>query len=150
VEDVVPFLWEQCRSGDLTGKMHALSALQAIGFKAEDVPGPVALLPEVASSPAMRRYLPQAIADVISEHPEATVPSVAALERLLEHPEEPIRFSAAAALVTARLQGERVSETLGNALGNPDSFEAGSAVEALAKGSPPGAGCARQSSRYRS
>jgi RNA polymerase sigma factor (sigma-70 family) len=133
VEEVVPFLREQCRSGDITGKMHAFSALKAIGFKAEDVPGLVAMLPEVASSPAMRRYLPQAIADVISEHPEDTVSSVAALERLLEHPEESIRFSAAAALVTARLQDERVSEALGNALANPDSFEAGSAVEALAK-----------------
>ncbi len=134
IPEVVPFLWELFRSGSHGSKSAAFSTLQRIGFEPADVAGFVEALPSLSGSPAMRLYVPQAIAELMARDPESTAASVVSLENLLAHEDKNVRLAAACALARQRVdQDSRVSDLLRSTLTSPDSSLNHLGVDTLSK-----------------
>jgi RNA polymerase sigma factor (sigma-70 family) len=127
VPEVASLLWDLFRIGNfdpasLPVSVFAFSALKTIGFKTADLPELVEKMPALRVSPAMRRFIPQAISDLIARDPMAAEASLGALEKLLSHPDSQVRLSAAGALAPTRLaQVPGIGETLREALAGSES-----------------------------
>jgi RNA polymerase sigma factor (sigma-70 family) len=122
--EVVPLLWQILNSNDGELTSFALTSLEGIGFQPKDIPVLAALLvrshgnqlslnamsnPSVAklnnflsranNNQMLQRYIPEAIATTIRQHPEASAPFISSVEDLLEDANADVRFGAACALM---------------------------------------------------
>lgn len=137
VPEVKPFLWELYQTRpDVAQALYAIMELKSIGLTSEDLPKVIEGMGGLNRSPAGRRYVPQAIADIIAADPAASAPAISALQELLSSSDEKLRFSAASALATSKLDDPRVAEALAKPLTNSDNFATRLSVEALAKAGP--------------
>jgi hypothetical protein len=136
VPEVKPYLWDLYQKADGVQSFDAIMVLKAIGLTAEDLPKTIQGLPAVLGSPAGRRFIPQAIADVIASDPQGSALAITALQGLLSSTDESMRLNAACALATSQLDDPRVASSLGNALTNLDSLTTRMSVEALQKAGP--------------
>jgi hypothetical protein len=121
--EVVPRLWKILNSDDGELGSFALSSLRGIGFQPKDIPVLAALLVRshgnqlsqmaMANPPVkqmqkllaradndqqLQRYMPEAIATTIRQHPEGLDPFLSSTEDLLDDPNADVRFGAACAL----------------------------------------------------
>jgi RNA polymerase sigma factor (sigma-70 family) len=136
VPEVAPFLRELLRSDDVPTAISAFMDLQSIGLRADDLPTLWAQAEKLGGSPAVRRCLPQGIADLLASNPQAAAAIVPTIASNLSSPDEQVRLSAACALVTSRLEDPRVSKLLKDSLAPGDPFQERLAMEALAKAGP--------------
>lgn len=142
VPEVRPYLWELYKTDNVSTALSAFTVLKSGGFKPDDITALSDQLPKFSQSPAFRRYVPQAIADVLSHDREAVPTSaIRALETLLENPVDSVRWSAASALASTRLDADpRIGATLAPLLTNREPSIASLAVQALEKAGPKAAG----------
>ncbi len=142
VPEVRPYLWELYKTDNVSTALSAFTVLKSGGFKPDDITALSDQLPKFSQSPAFRLYVPQAIADVLSHDREAVSTSaIRALETLLENPVDSVRWSAASALASTRLDADpRIGATLAPLLTNREPSIASLAVQALEKAGPKAAG----------
>lgn len=137
VPAVVPYLWETFESEDPGTKVHAFSTLKAIGLSSGDLRPLVQSLPSSGRSPALVRFVPQAIAKLLAQYPQAGAPAVTALKELLDSPDDAARFMSATALAGTHLtQDPRVADVLRQTLTSGNTTRALSTAEALANAGP--------------
>jgi len=115
------FLWETTRQGDWNGRVGAFSALRRLGLESSDLPALTRLLEETAKvggSPAMQRFVPDAIHQAFRQNPEAAAAYLPDLVKVFEGTSDPdTRFSAASALLGTPLGNDpRMIETIRNGL----------------------------------
>ncbi|MBX3732469.1 MAG: sigma-70 family RNA polymerase sigma factor [Verrucomicrobiae bacterium] len=121
VPGLTSFLWETAWRSDWSGRVGAFSALRKLGLESSDLPALTELLRETAKvdgSPAMRRFLPDAIHEVFRQNPEATSQHLPGLVKLFEETADPVtRFSAATVLLgTPHGTDPRVIESIRDGL----------------------------------
>jgi hypothetical protein len=143
VPEVEPFLWGLFETDDPATKVNAFSTLQAIGFKPADLDPLVSALTSSGRSPALTRYLPQAITELLRQDPQAAAPAVTRLQGFLDSPDSAARFMSACALAGTYLDRDpRIGAVLNEALASSDTTQVLSAAEALAKAGPAAKGFA--------
>jgi RNA polymerase sigma factor (sigma-70 family) len=156
--DVVPLLWNILNSNDGELSSMALTSLRGIGFQPKDIPVLAALLvrshgnqlsqkamarPSVAqmqkflsranNDQMLQRYIPEAIATTIRQHPEGAAPFVSSVDDLLDDANADVRFGAACALAEYKgVNDSKISTELAIGLKiRDDSFNPYSADENL-------------------
>jgi hypothetical protein len=140
--DVVPLLWKVLDSNDGELSSFALTSLESIGFQPNDIPVLAALLVRshgkqlslnAMTNPSgaklnnflsranndqmLQRYIPEAIATTIQQHPEESASFVSSVEDLLDDTNADVRFGAACALAKYKGVGDsKISAELTGAL----------------------------------
>lgn len=132
---LLPYLWEQHRTGSIGHQFDSFMSLKRLGFQASDAPALVETLTKAnTTSLALTTQLTQAVRDLGLAHPEALTPFTSAILGLLDHPESRIQLRAAATLIGwPEGNDPRVVDRLRSALGASD-FEALVAIAALKAG----------------